>query len=55
MNVSGNQGAIHTYLGITIDYSEHNKVKFTMYNYLEDILTEIIISMTGTPPHMASW
>jgi hypothetical protein len=25
-------GNIHDYLGITIDYSESNKVKFTMYD-----------------------
>jgi hypothetical protein len=30
-------GDIHDYLGITIDYSEKRKVKFTMYDYLEDI------------------
>jgi hypothetical protein len=33
-------GKIHEYLGMTIDYSEENVVKFTMYDYLEDILAE---------------
>jgi hypothetical protein len=34
-------GDIHDYLGLTIDYSEKLKVKFTMYDYLEDILEEM--------------
>jgi hypothetical protein len=34
-------GMIHDYLGITIDYSEIDRVKFTMYDYLEDILNEM--------------
>lgn len=31
-------GRIHVYLGLTINYSEEGKAKFTMYDYLEDIL-----------------
>jgi hypothetical protein len=41
---------IHDYLGITIDYGEKNKVKFTMYDYLEDILAEMPSDMNGTSP-----
>jgi hypothetical protein len=47
-------GMIHDYLGITIDYSEMNKVKFTMYDYLEDILDEMPDDMNGTAPTPAS-
>jgi hypothetical protein len=45
---------IHDYLGITIDYSKKQKVKFTMYDYLEDILDEIPDDMKGTAPTPAS-
>ena len=40
-------GRIHEYLGMTIDYSEKSKVKFTMYDYLEDILSEAPSDMDG--------
>jgi hypothetical protein len=45
---------IHDYIGITIDYSEKGKVKFTMYGYLEDILDEMPDDMNGTAPSPAS-
>jgi hypothetical protein len=45
---------IHDYLGITIDYSEKEKVKFMMYDYLEDILNEMPDDMNGTAPTPAS-
>jgi hypothetical protein len=41
-------GLIHDYLGITINYSEAKKVKFTMYDYLEDIISEMLDDMNGT-------
>jgi hypothetical protein len=47
-------GMIHDYLGITIDYSEMGRVKFTMYDYLEDILDEMPDGMNGTAPTPAS-
>jgi hypothetical protein len=47
-------GDIHDYLGITIDYSEKGKVKFTMYDYLEDILGDMPNDMKGTAPTPAS-
>jgi hypothetical protein len=43
-------GMIHDYLGITIDYSEIGKVKFTMFDYLEDILAEMPVDTNGTAP-----
>ena len=33
-------GNVHEYLGITIDFSDPKLVRFTMYDFLEDILTE---------------
>jgi hypothetical protein len=47
-------GMIHDYLGITIDYSEIDKVKFTMYDYLEDIINEMPDDMNGTSPTPAT-
>jgi hypothetical protein len=38
---------IHDYLDITINYDGLNKVKFTMFDYLEDILSEIPTDMEG--------
>jgi hypothetical protein len=40
-------GLIHDYLGITINFNERNKVKFTMFDYLEDILSEMPSDMEG--------
>jgi hypothetical protein len=47
-------GMRHDYLGITIDYSKMGRVKFTMYDYLEDILDEMPDGMNGTAPTPAS-
>jgi hypothetical protein len=47
-------GKVHEYLGMMIDDSEENIVKFTMYDYLEDILAESPDDMKGmavTPAH----
>jgi hypothetical protein len=41
-------GHIHDYLGIPINYGEIGKIKFTMYDYLEDILSEMPDDMNGT-------
>ena len=46
--VSVTKGSVHDYLGITIDYREEGKVKFTMYNFLEDIIAEAPAGMNGT-------
>jgi hypothetical protein len=40
-------GLIHDYLGITINFNERHKVKFTMFDYLEDILSEMPSDMEG--------
>jgi len=34
-------GNVHDYLGIKIDFSDPKLVRFTMYNFLEDILSEV--------------
>jgi hypothetical protein len=47
-------GDVHDYLGITIDYSKKDKVKFTMYDYLEDVIAEMPGDMKGTAPTPAS-
>jgi hypothetical protein len=47
-------GDIHDYLGLTIDFSKKGTVKFTMYDYLEDILSEMPADMKGTSPTPAS-
>jgi hypothetical protein len=52
--LSATTGHVHDYLGITIDYSEIGKVKFTIYDYLEDILDEMPDDMNGMAPTPAS-
>jgi hypothetical protein len=47
-------GMIHDYIGITIDYSEKGKDRFTMYDYLEDILDKMPDDMNGAAPTPAS-
>jgi hypothetical protein len=47
-------GDIHDYLGITIDCSEKGKVKSAMYDYLEDVLSDMPDDMRGTSPTPAS-
>ena len=41
------KGKVHDYLGINIDYSNNEYVKFTMYNFLEDVLSEARPDMNG--------
>ena len=45
--LAANKEKVHDYLGINIDYSNNNYVKFTMYNFLEDILEEAQEYMNG--------
>lgn len=42
-----NKGKVHDYLGINIDYSNNNYVKFTMYNFIEDVLDKARPDMNG--------
>jgi hypothetical protein len=45
--LTASTGLIHDYLGITINFDEPHKVKFTMIDYLEDILSEMPSDMEG--------
>ena len=46
--MSTSYGKIHEYLGMTINWSDDSMVKFTMYDYLEDVLLEAPDNMVGT-------
>ena len=48
------RGKVHEYLGMTIDYGEEGKVKFSMINYIKGMLNELPDDMTGTAPNPAS-
>lgn len=45
--LSVTRGTVHDYLGITIDYSESEKVKFIMIDYLRDIVDDMPVDMKG--------
>jgi hypothetical protein len=45
--LTASTGLIHEYLGITINFDEHHKVKFTIIDYLEDILSGMPSDMEG--------
>jgi hypothetical protein len=45
--LTASTGLIHDYLGITINFDERRKMKFTMIDYLEDILSEMPSDMEG--------
>ena len=36
------KGLVHVYVGIIIDYSIAEKVVFTMFDYLEDVIVECV-------------
>ena len=44
------KGKVHDYLGINIDYSNNRYVKFTMNNFIEDVLKEAREDMNGMSP-----
>jgi hypothetical protein len=46
--VTVNRGKKHDYLGMTIDFSNDGKVKFTMVDYIENVLFDAPASMNGT-------
>jgi hypothetical protein len=48
------RGDLHEYLGMTIDYSEKGKVKFTMIDYIKGMLEELPVDMDGTAPNPAT-
>ena len=48
-SVSVTTGAIHDYLVMTINYSVQNKVKFYMFDYIKQVLTEVEPAMIHGP------
>ena len=42
------RGKIHDYLGMVIDYTTPGKVKFSMDQYIEEMLNELPEDMKGT-------
>jgi hypothetical protein len=51
--LTASTGLIHDYLGITINFNERHKVKFTMIDYLKDILSEMPGDMEGVARTLA--
>ena len=41
------RGKVHDYLGMTLDYSVHGKVRFRMSDYIKDMLTDLPEDMEG--------
>ena len=41
------RGKIHEYLGMTIDFSIAGKVKITMYDYIDEMISELPTEMIG--------
>ena len=46
--MSASYEKVHKYLGMVINWSDDNMVKFTMYDYFEDIILETPDEMDGT-------
>ena len=40
-SITVTRSPVHDYLGMTIDYSAEGEVKFYMYNYIEQVLSEV--------------
>ena len=54
-SITVTRGPVHDYLGMTIDYSTKGEVKFYMYNYLEQVLSEVDHSlMCGSSTSLAT-
>ena len=48
------RGAVHDYLGMTLDYSISKKIKITMIDYIKNMLTELPPDMDGESPTPAA-
>jgi len=44
-SITVTRGKVHDYLGMTIDYSTKGEVKFYMYDYIEQVLSEVDSSL----------
>ena len=47
-------GKIHDYLGMHIDFSNPGKVKFTMIDYIDNMLDELPDAFKGTATTLAA-
>ena len=45
--MTSTSGKILKYLGMTLDYTSKNKVKISMYEYIDKLLTELPTDMNG--------
>jgi hypothetical protein len=41
------RGKVHKYLGMTINFSEEGKAKFTMFRYITNMLANLPMDMNG--------
>ena len=48
------RGKVHEYLGMTIDFSDAGKVKITMYDYVDEMISELPTEMIGESATPAS-
>jgi len=49
--LTATSGKVLEYLGMTLDYMSKNKVKISMYKYLDKMLTELPTDMNGGQRH----
>ena len=47
------KGKVHNYLGLNIDYSNDNCVKFMMYDFIESLLNKARDDVNGLSPWLA--
>jgi hypothetical protein len=52
--LTSTSGKILECLGMMLDYSSKNKVKISMYEYLDKLLTELSMDMNGTAKTLAA-
>jgi len=52
--LSSSSGKILEYLGMTLDYSSKNKVKISMYEYVDKLLTKLPADMNGAAKTLAA-
>ena len=47
------KGKVHNYLGVNTDYNNNNYVKFTMYEFIEDMFKEARDNMNRLSPWLS--
>ena len=48
--ITVNEGRVHSYLGMTFDFSEAGKTKISMDGYIEDIITSYQVTKSASTP-----